>query len=297
LGGTNFGAWTNGPSFPNGQGMPDAPCAVMPNGRILCATAPQPVTGNTFLTNVSFYEYDYVSNNFAQVGAPGGGITLNGPCWPTLMLDLPDGTVLLSDRNTNLFVYQPTNGAPLVAGKPIIQSVTMAPDGSLNLFGTLFNGISAGAAYGDDEQEDSNYPLVRFTDASQNVRYGRTYNWSSTSVATGTNMIFTSCTLPAGASLQDTIQVVANGNASDGVHYPLYYSGFTIYVDYSYSGTQLGTQANPFKTIHTGYSFVENGGIISIAGGHNTTGGDGHIRMSNPIRIVATSGTASIGPN
>ena len=99
-------------------------------------------------------------------------------------------------------------------GKPAIASITTNPDGSLHLTGTLFNGLCQGAAYGDDEQEDSNYPLVRFTDASGNVRYGRTHNWSSTAVMTGNMIVSTDCTIPAGASRQDDIQVVANGIAS-----------------------------------------------------------------------------------
>jgi hypothetical protein len=96
------------------------------------------------------------------------------------MLDLPDGTVLLSSLFTNQLYIYTSDGSPLPAGKPTIQSIFVNGDGSLHLTGILFNGISQGASYGDDNQMDSNYPLVRFTDASGNVRYGRSYNWSST---------------------------------------------------------------------------------------------------------------------
>ena len=36
-GNTSPGTWVAGPDFPNSQGMPDAPAAMMVNGRILCA--------------------------------------------------------------------------------------------------------------------------------------------------------------------------------------------------------------------------------------------------------------------
>src|ERR1039458_6381735 len=58
--------------------------------------------------------------------------------------------------------------------------------------------------------------MVRFTDASGTVRYGRSYNWSNTGVMKTGLTVTTECTVPAGASLGDSIQVVANGIASDG---------------------------------------------------------------------------------
>src|ERR1035438_10099120 len=95
------------------------------------------------------------------------------------MLDLPDGTVLYSHFGSDLYVYTP-DLTPLAAGKPVINNIAANGDGSFTLTGTGLNGISAGAAYGDDAQMDSDYPLVRFTDGSGKVHYGRTFNWSST---------------------------------------------------------------------------------------------------------------------
>ncbi len=213
---TNAGSWVAGPDFPNAQGMPDAPAAMMVNGNVLCATAHVATNGTEWSLPVSFYEYDYVSNLFSRVSAPGGGTTINDYCYPTLLLDLPDGTVLFGHRGTDFYVYQP-DGIPLAAGQPTISSISTNLDGSLHLAGTLFNGLSQGAAYGDDEQMDSNFPLVRFTDASGNVRYGRTYNWSRSSVMTGTNIVSMECAVPAGVSGLNTVQVVANGIASAGV--------------------------------------------------------------------------------
>jgi len=134
---------------------------------------------------------------------------------------LPDGTVLYSHTGTDLYVYQPSNPI-LAAGKPTINSLTANADGSYHLTGTLLNGISEGAAYGDDAQMNSNYPLVRLTNSVGNVYYERTYNWSSTSVMTGNEVTTTEFTnsagLPPGAY---SLVVVANGFASDPVNFAI----------------------------------------------------------------------------
>ena len=222
---TNAGIWVAGPDFPNAQGMPDAPAAMLVNGNVLCAVEQVATNSTEWYPPVSFYEYNYLSNAFTQVTAPGGGMTFNDYCYPTLLLDLPDGTVLFGHRSTDFYVYQP-DGVPLAAGRPTITSISTNADGSLHLTGTLFNGLCQGASYGDDEQMDTNFPLVRFTDASGHVRYGRTYNWSHAGVMTGTNLVSTECAVPGGVSLLNTVQVVANGIASAGVviNFPVSYA-------------------------------------------------------------------------
>ncbi|NOU08308.1 MAG: M48 family metalloprotease, partial [Hyphomicrobiaceae bacterium] len=64
--------------------------------------------------------------------------------------------------------------------------------GGLTLLGNavakLWSGSSSptateGAAYGDDWQMSTNYPLVRLTSGGGTVYYARTFNWSSTGVA------------------------------------------------------------------------------------------------------------------
>ena len=215
---TSPGTWTAGPNIPNGQGTPDAAAAMMVNGRILCAVSPTPTT-NSFPSPTSFYEYDPVSNAFTQANAPAGGTTVNHPSYWTAMLDLPDGTVLYSEFGSLLYVYHP-DCSPLAAGKPTITTITPNVDGSYLLTGTLLNGISEGAAYGDDWQMNSNYPIVRLTDAAGNVYYARTFNWSSTSVMTGTTPETTEFRLPTGLVAGTySLVVVANGNSSAPVSF------------------------------------------------------------------------------
>jgi hypothetical protein len=207
------GTWVAGPDIPSAKGTPDAPSAMMIDGKILCAVSPIPTAANHFPTPTTFYEFDYVSNSFASVSAPTGAQD-NISSYQAAMLQLPDGKVLYSHMGSDVYVYTPS-GAPLAAGKPVISSITQNPNGTYHLTGTGLNGISAGATYGDDLQMNTNYPLVRLVSGS-NVYYARTFNWSSTGVMTGSQVVSTEFALPAGLpSGSYTLYVVANGNASD----------------------------------------------------------------------------------
>ncbi len=284
-GNTNAGNWVAGPVFPNSQGMPDAPAAMLVNGKVLCAVAHVATNGTEWSLPTSFYEYDYVSNSFTQVSAPGGGTTFNDYCYSTLMLNMPDGTVLFGHRGMDFYVYQP-DGVPLVAGQPTITSISTNADGSLHVTGTLFNGLSQGASYGDDEQMDSNFPLVRFTDASGNVRYGRTYNWSNGGVFKTNLVVTTECTVPAGVSLTNTVQVVANGIASAGV-------AFTFPATYAVINTADGGAGSLRQAIANAVS----GDTINFApnlSGTTITITDGEMQLTGGLTIDASDLTNGV---
>jgi hypothetical protein len=213
------------------------------------------------------------------------------------MLDLPDGTVLYchieqgnlfySSFGSQLYVYTP-GGSPVAAGKPTINSITRNGDGSYHLTGTKLNGISGGAAYGDDLQMESNYPLVRLTDGSGNVIYARTYNWSSTGVQTGSAIVsteFSSATIFPG---NYNLQVVANGIASDSV----FFQG-QAWLDFTYAGLfEFGTFPLPFKTLAHAVSGVQNGGTITIKTAANSTE---IMTITKPLTINAIGGPSTIG--
>jgi hypothetical protein len=79
--------------------------------------------------------------------------------------------------------------------------------------------MSQGAAYGDDAQAASNYPLVRITnDATGHVVFCRTHNHSSMGVATGALIVTTEFDVPAGIGLGPSqLEVVTNGIPSTSV--------------------------------------------------------------------------------
>jgi hypothetical protein len=285
-GNQNPGTWAAGPNIPGGRVARDAPGAMMVNGKILCV-----VSATTNHNPVYFYEFDPVANSFTQVASPTGGLSDGQTISDAMtMLVLPSGNLLFSDTGNHFWVYQP-DGSPLASGKPTVNKVSWNSDGSLHLTGTLFNGISQGASFGDDAQMDSNYPIVRFTDGSGNVYYGRTYNWSRTSVQTGGALVTTECSVPAGVfdfPNNFSLQVVANGIASDPV---TFYS--PVWVDFNYSGLpfQFGWYVYPWNTLGEGVSAVATGGTIAIksSNSHET------MTISKPMTIISAYGPSTIG--
>ncbi len=214
---TNPGSWTVAADYPtvgtNAQAMPDAPGAMMMNGKILCITG----TADTFNGPINFFEYDYLSNTFTHVSLPPGINPTNYASYYMKLLDLPDGTVLWSRGAQEMYDYKP-DGVPLASGKPVISSIQGNADGSYHLTGTGLNGISEGTAYGDDAQMASNFPLVRMTNSAGHVFYARTFDWSSTGVMTSNKVVTTEFALPAGlAAGTYSLVAVANGIASDPV--------------------------------------------------------------------------------
>jgi hypothetical protein len=152
------------------------------------------------------------------------------------------------------------------------------------------NGLSQGSTFGDDNQNDSNYPLMRFIDGSGNIQYGRTYFWSSTGVQTGSQLVSTECALPVGVYNGPgayTMQVVANGIASDPVGFP-----GPIWVDFGFGGSpQVGTFANPFPTLAQGIAAVAPGAEIYLKPGvsHETN------TITKAMFITTIGGVATIG--
>src|SRR3984893_5417581 len=89
--------------------------------------------------------------------------------------------------------------------------------------GFRFNGVSQGAAYGDDVQAATNYPLVRITNLKTgHVFYSRTHDHSSMAVASD-DLVSTRFDVP---KQQETgpsrLEVVANGVASPPVRVLIY---------------------------------------------------------------------------
>lgn len=293
-GSTSKGSWAPGPDIPSGYVMQDAPSAMMSNGKILfaCSTA---ANHKPFF----FYEYDPNANTYTQVPSPTGGLgDSNDISDATSMVDLPDGTVLFNDTSTLLYVYVP-DGSPAVTGKPVINSIGFDGQGIIQLSGTQFNGISQGAMYGDDCQQDSNYPLLRFTDSGGNVSYGRTLNWSSTGVQTGSQLITAEATASTAFFANPgtySVQVVANGIASSPVSFSTPSWVWVDFVNYN-PLFQFGTFPFPYSTLPQGVSAVASGGTIAIDASSQPS--TGHVTVpytiSTPMTILSIYGPSTIG--
>jgi len=191
----------------------DAPTAVLPNGNVLFACATGPGFGNS---GAFFFETD--------------GFTYK-PITPALsndfpyqysMLVLPTGEIFMTNPSS---IYTPSAAQKQYqdAWRPVIASIQKttlcAADTNIKISGTLFNGMTTGAAYGDDVQAATNYPLVRITNmASLHVFYCRTHDHSSMAVQDKTSTVSTyfdvNRNIEVGAS---TLVVVTNGIPSQPI--------------------------------------------------------------------------------
>jgi len=166
-----------------------------------------------FNSGVVFFEFD--GTKFTKVPS-----TPNAPFQPSFvgnMLTLPTGEIMLTDQSPTVMIYQPS-GKPNAAWAPTITAAptVIKPGQTYKLSGTQLNGLSGGSAYGDDAQNDTNYPMIRLTNkASGHVVYCRTSNPSTRAICTGTQIISTDFTIPTDLEPgSSTLEVVTNGIAS-----------------------------------------------------------------------------------
>jgi len=178
--------WSVGPDFPNGDNAGDSFAVLLTNGNVL-------VEGDTGTS----YVFD--------------GTTLTpGVAIPGCLMVLPTGQVLVGGSE----VYT-ASGTYQTAWAPAIHSVptTVVRGSTYKITGTQFNGLSQAAAFGDEYQTATNYPLVRITNNSTgHVFYAKTHDHSTMGVATGTKPVFTNFDVPAGMETgASSLVVVANG--------------------------------------------------------------------------------------
>jgi hypothetical protein len=206
------GSWAAGPDFPviAGYGqldVADGPAALLPNGNVLVGASPGVYKKPTY-----FFEFDGTH----LIPEPSTPNSVNNPSYAGRMLVLPTGQILYTDGSTDVEVYNPIGG-PHPAWLPVITSAPAAVTHgqSYVVSGTLLNGVSQGAMYGDDAQSATNYPLVRITNhATGHVFYCRTHDHSSMAVASKSTAS-THFDVPAGIETgAGTLQVVASGLAS-----------------------------------------------------------------------------------
>jgi hypothetical protein len=123
---------------------------------------------------------------------------------------------MLANDSTHIDIFTP-DGSPDASWQPTISNIATYGDSAFTMTGTQLNGLSEGANYGDDAEMASNYPIVRLTDSTGIVRYARTYNWSSTGVATGSIPESVQFTMPHETPAVNLLSVIANGIASPAV--------------------------------------------------------------------------------
>ncbi|HEX4059975.1 MAG TPA: hypothetical protein VHY58_03050 [Streptosporangiaceae bacterium] len=209
--------WVKGPVIPTIGGLQydsaDGPGSILPDGNVLFDVSPC-----VYNAPIAFFLYHASSNTLTPV--PDVPNAANDSTYYTRLLALPNGQVLFGDGSRRMEVYT-TGGTANPAWRPSLtglSSFSLTPGHTASLSGTQLAGLDQGAAYGDDVQDNTNFPLVRITNAKSGVvTYARTSRWSSVSVAPGAASS-ANFTVPAGTQAgTSTLVVVANGIASSPV--------------------------------------------------------------------------------
>lgn len=261
------GAWSSGPNFPVIGGLQynaqDSGAALLPDGNVLVALD----SGFVFQPPTHFFLFNGTS--FTQVPDNATSSIPNGG--NTYMLLLPTGQVLynagLGAAGIQIFTDP---GAPNPADAATLTGVypgRLAAGVTYELSGLQLNGLSEGAAFGDDYQSSTDYPLVQITnDGSGDVAYARTSGMTNRSIAPGAASC-TDFTLPNGIETgASELRVVANGIAS--VPYPVIVgaggSPTNLCPSYTMSLSTAGTGSGTVSSSPAGSTYL-NGTIVSLS--------------------------------
>ena len=204
---THNNSWTAGPNFPGTNDIADGPASLEVNGNVLMMASP-----SFGAPPSTFFEWDGTSLNMVP-GTPNA--PTDGSYYGN-MLVLPTGQILLTDFSDDVELYSSSSG-PQKDWEPIVAAAPSKIQGgkSYQAYGFHFNGFSQGAAYGDDVQASTNFPIIRITNLNTgHVRYTRCHNPSTMAVASqDLNSVYfdVAPNTEHGAS---TLEVVANGIAS-----------------------------------------------------------------------------------
>jgi hypothetical protein len=197
--------WKAGPDFKGTDNCSDAPASLEINGHVIVMASPG--FGGTPATF-----YDWNGKSVMKIAGPPNAS--QDSSFYGHFLVLPTGQLLFSDFSSDVEVFT-SKGTYKAAWQPTITSVpaTLTHGQTYTVEGTQFNGLSQGAAYGDDFQDATNFGLVRITNnATKHVFYAKTHDPSTMAVNTRTKPVSTSFDVPAvietGAS---SLEVVANG--------------------------------------------------------------------------------------
>lgn len=208
---SSTGKWTAGPDFAGVFDVADGPAALEINGNVMVMASP-----GIFNVGATFYEWN--GSSLSTVLGPPNSVVDSS--YYGHFLELPTGQLLFTDFSNDVELFTP-QGTYNPAWQPTVStapaSVTHGTAG-YKLTGTQFNGLSQGAAYGDDFQDATNFPLVRIVNNSTgHVFYCRTRSFSSMGVATGSKVVSTLFDVPTNIELgASTLYVVANGIPSAG---------------------------------------------------------------------------------
>jgi VCBS repeat protein len=266
--------WSAGPDIPSvltsgtmrNYTLADAPAVLEPNGNVLFAASPN---YQGFVNPTHFFELSS-GNSISQTADPTDAASFTSFQWNFLVL--PTGQIMaLETDGSNVWIYTPS-GSPNTGWAPVVSSVpsSLTPGSTYQVSGSQLNGLSQGAAYGDDAQAATNFPIVAIQNfATGHLFYARSFGASTTSVAPNTT-VTASFTVPASIEAgPSTLFVIANGISSAGVSVSVSGTGtfdlvfqnasFALWL-WEMSGNQITTNGSlPLPSPNSGWQVVGTG--------------------------------------
>lgn len=212
---TENSTWSAGPDFPIADAANDAPAALEIDGNVIVAGSPHGTASDAFVTPTSIFEWN--GTTYTEITAPPNGV--NTASYQAHMLELPSGEIMYTDYSTDVEFFT-SSGTYEAAWQPTITSVatTLVPGTTYTVSGTQLNGLSQGAAYGDDFQDATNWPLVEAVSSTGTVSFFKSHSFSTMGVATGSAIVSAQFDVPATfATGAYTLYAVTNGIPSAGV--------------------------------------------------------------------------------
>jgi hypothetical protein len=201
------GTWTAGPDFPGTYDEADAPAALETNGNAIIFSSPG-------IFNAGSVVFEWNGSSLTQIPAPPNAINVSSFQGHFLML--PSGQIMYTDYTQDVELFT-SAGSPYTGYTPtvLLPNLTMTHGTTVVLNGRNFIGASQNNFYGDDYQDATNYPIVRFTNvATGHVFYGRTHGHNTMAVGYH-GPTYTHVDIPNDIELGTThLQVITNGIAS-----------------------------------------------------------------------------------
>ncbi len=260
---TGLGSWTVGPSLPNGLFGSDTPAAMLPNGKFLL----EGTDGN--FGPLTLFEFDPSTNAYTTVPSPFSSSVIG---FTTRMLVLPTGQILIAGGGA-FFAYTP-DGGPQSASQ--------------------LNGNSYGAVYGDDAESSSNYPIVYLKNATGQVFFARTFDFSTLGLRTGTTPMSTRFVLPRGLPGGSySLFVNAVGISSEPLAFTAPPSSVTTTANNVFFNTPFANQSGTFTAqFDASPSLSPTNSVVGLSNGPQTayTGLAAIVRFNPSGNIDARNG-------
>jgi hypothetical protein len=279
------GTWAAGPKL-LAKEAEDEFSNTMPDGRVFGA-----LVDVMFGPGVILQAFDPNTNTVSSVPPPPD----SGNPYPIGYVNLPNGQVMVTAASSN-WIYT-SDLQPQDAWRPTVSSVTFQSGTTYTISGTQLSGLINGSDEGDDMTNQQNYPIVWLTDASGNVYYCRTFNFSSMMPSKGNTLETADFTTPAGLPDGSYSLFVSAVGVQSKTAFP-FTTGMSSTGGGGAGGTSSGGASSNGGTSSAGASSGGSAGTSSSAGSSGSSsalGGSTGTGGSGPSSSGGTLGSGGSG--